>query len=341
MKIPVFFLRLCLFGSFFAVLMSLTAAVLETNTEPAQAGAPAAAPAPVVIPELDELRDQLRTMQRSNEEMQRSSAQASEKWTQMVQQNTALSNVLTGLQQTLQTQKERELELAKQSNSLYLKVIIGAAGAVFLVFLFSYWFQLRCLNRVMELSHSLPVPVPHEPALLEQENPATSKLLAAMKLLEHRLEQLETPGSSRTALHSNGQHAEVTSAHLSTPLLNPEPVEASSASNVSLLLAKGQTLLDAERLQEALSCFQEIINLDPDHAEAHLKKGVALERMNRLDLALSAYEEALRLNPRRTVANVYKARVLAALHRYDEALSVYDSALGKKSPKGETPIFVS
>ena len=326
------------------MVIGLTAAVLETNTEPSQA-APAAvvspAPAPIVIPELDELREQLRAMQRSNEEMQRSSAQASEKWSEMVDQNTTLSNVLTGLQQTLDTQRERELELAKQSNSLYLKVIIGAAVAVFLVFLFSYWFQLRCLNRVMELSHSLPAPVPHEPVLLQQENPATSKLLAAMKLLEHRLEQLETPTSHRATLHSNGEHAEVTSAHVSTPLLHAESIEAPPASNVALLLAKGQTLLDAERLQEALACFQEIISIEPGNAEAHLKKGIALERMNRLDLALSAYEEALRLNPKRTVANVHKARVLAALHRYDEALSVYDSALGKKSPKGETPIFVS
>ena len=102
-----------------------------------------------------------------------------------------------------------------------------------------------------------------------------------------------------------------------------------------------QRLLEAERLQEALVCFQEILNVEPGNAEAHLKKGVVLERMNRLDLALSSYEEVLRLNPKRTLANVYKARVLAALHRYDEALSVYDSALGKKSPKGETPIFVS
>ena len=326
------------------MVLALSAAVLETNTEPAHAAAiPAdsAAPAQIVIPELDGLREQLRVMQRSNEEMQRSSARASEKWAEMLEQNTALSNVLTGLQQTLVTQKERELELAKQSNSLYLKVIIGAAAAVFLVFLFSYWFQLRCLNRVMEMSHSLPAPVPHEPALLPQENPATSKLLAAMKLLEQRLEQLETPSNHRPSLHSNGDHAEVTSAHVSTPLLHSEPIETNPASNVSLLLAKGQTLLEAERLQEALVCFQEILNVEPGNAEAHLKKGVVLERMNRLDLALSSYEEALRLNPKRTLANVYKARVLAALHRYDEALSVYDSALGKKSPKGETPIFVS
>ena len=129
MKNPAFLFRLCLM-SFCLVMVS--AAVIETNVEPAQAVVPAVAapPVEVVIPELNELREQLRTMQRSNEEMQRSSEQASQKWEAVVQQNSALSNVLTGLQQTLVAQKEHQLELGKQSNALTLKVISGAAVAV-------------------------------------------------------------------------------------------------------------------------------------------------------------------------------------------------------------------
>ena len=142
------------------------------------------------------------------------------------------------------------------------------------------------------------------------------------------MEQLETPG------HANGNFGES-----NVTMLNGG--EAAPSSSMSLLLAKGQVLLDTERLQEAVACFQEAITVDPGNAEAHLKKGIALERMNRLEPALAAYEEALRLNPKRAVANVYKARVLAALHRYDEAISVYDSALGRNSGKVETPIFAS
>lgn len=337
MKNPAFLFRLCLM-SFCLVMVS--AAVIETNVEPAQAVVPAVAapPVEVVIPELNELREQLRTMQRSNEEMQRSSEQASQKWEAVVQQNSALSNVLTGLQQTLVAQKEHQLELGKQSNALTLKVISGAAVAVFLVLLFSYWFQLRCLNRVMEVTHSMPALAGHEPALLEQENPATSKLLAAMKLLEQRLEHLEEPAGANG--RANGTYHEATATYTPT-LLNSGTVESGRASNISLLMAKGQVLLDTERLQEAVNCFQEALAADPANAEGHLKKGIALERLNRLEQALSAYEEALRLNPKRTIANVYKARVLAALHRYDEAISVYDSALGRNPSNGETPIFVS
>ena len=311
--------------------------VLPPGTTVTQVGAQpvapqVAAPTDVVLPELNNLRNQLRMMERSNEEMQKTSAEAAAKFDTVMQQNAALSNVLSGLQQTLVTQRDREAELARQNSSLVFKVIAGAAVAIFLVFLFSYWFQLRCLNRVMEFSKTMPaLQGAYEPALLEQHNSTNSKLLSAMKMLEHRLEQLEAPGNVSTTANS---------ANVPT-LLESGAIEPAPSSSMSLLMAKGQVLLDTERLQEAVACFQEAITVDPNNAEAHLKKGIALERMNRLEPALAAYEEALRLNPKRTVANVYKARVLAALHRYDEAISVYDSALGRNTAKVETPIFAS
>src|SRR5689334_18950818 len=103
MRIPALLLRFtALFG-----LCSLVSAAGQNPDQTLSAGAPpsaeisAPAPVQVVIPELDQLRNQLRMMERSNEEMQRSSAEAAQKFDAMAQQNSALSNVLTGLQQTL------------------------------------------------------------------------------------------------------------------------------------------------------------------------------------------------------------------------------------------------
>ncbi len=294
------------------------------------------APAPTDFStELTELRQQLGTIQRSSKEV-------AEKWDSVVQQNTSLSNVLTGLQQTLVAQREKEIELSRQSHAFTLELIAGAGGAIFLVFLLSYWFQLRALNRVMEISNLLPAP--RTPALLEAGGAQTSSLLSAIKVLETRIHDLEIP--SRTAsnghneeLNGNGHHSLAPSGNL----LNLGSFEStrSNPTSLSLLLAKGQMLLDMDRLQDALGCMQEALLLDPHNAEAFLKKGIALERMNRLEPALEAYEEALRLNPKRAIAHASKARVLAALQRYDEAISVYDSALGKNGPKSSTPIFAS
>lgn len=329
MKIPALFLRVSVLCG---LCVMISAAVLESTTISAPTNGAGPVQVQVVIPELDQLRNQLQMMERSNEEMQKSSEATAEKIQTMAQQNQSLSNVLTGLQQTLITQREREVELTKASSAFNYKVIAGAAAVIFVVFLASYWFQLHCLNRVMEYGKTVPALHAHEPHLLAQENPATSKLLSAVKMLEHRLDQIEHPGP-------NG-HA--TGGFIEPGIVAAEGSEPATSSSMSLLLAKGQVLLDTERLQEAVACFQEAITVDPENSEAHLKKGIALERMNRLEPALAAYEEALRLNPKRTVANVYKARVLAALHRYDEAISTYDSALGRNpQSKVETPIFAS
>jgi tetratricopeptide (TPR) repeat protein len=306
---------------------TFTAVAAETNSDAA----------PAISAELTELRQKMGAIERSSREV-------AEKWDAVVQQNTTLSNVLTGLQQTLNSQKEKEIELSNQAHSFTLKVIAAAGVAIFMVFLLSYWFQLRALNRVMEISNILPAPR-HAPALLDAGNAQTSSLLSALKVLETRIQQLEIPSQNDAMPSANGHSAEAAGSNPanSSNLLSSGSFEAapSAPSSVALLVAKGQTLLDMDRLSDALACFQDAVMLDASNAEAHLKKGIALERLNRLEAALNAYEEAVQLNPKRAIAHASKARVLAALHRYDEAISVYDSALGKNGPKPSSPIFVS
>jgi tetratricopeptide (TPR) repeat protein len=262
------------------LLKSLSAVGAETNTVTLVPVVPAE-----VSNDLAELRQKMGAIERSSKEV-------AEKWDSVVQQNATLSNVLTGLQQTIVNQREKEVEMSKQSHSFTLKVIAGAATAVFLVFLLSYWFQLRALNRVMEVSNMLPPP--RNPALLEAGNPnQASSLLSAIKVLETRIQHLEIPGRQG----ANGQSDDLNGTHTTASsgnLLNLGSFESTpSPTSLSLLLAKGQTLLDMDRLQDALGCFQEALIIDPNNAEAYLKKGIALERLNRLEPALDAYEEAV------------------------------------------------
>ena len=314
---------------------------LHSDEPTGDTNAPATAPATslvttqvVTVPGMDELWSQLEAAKRANEA-------ASERWTTLVDQNNSLSNVLTGLESTLVTQKQRETQIANEARSFNFKVMLAAAMLVVVILLGSYWFQFRCMNRVMEISrqlNALPAPGNLPPPMLEWQREREGKLLEAVKLLENRIQHLETPGRPSTEmkeLKTNGTSTENGhSSDTSVKLIDVGPAEpAPAASKVSLLLAKGEILLDMERWQEALTCFQDVLTVEPKNAEAHLKKGIALERLNRLELSLESYEEAVRLNPTRAFAYVYKARVLSALHRYDEALSVYDSALGKNSSK--------
>ncbi|HUS37165.1 MAG TPA: tetratricopeptide repeat protein [Verrucomicrobiae bacterium] len=289
----------------------------------------------VNIAEVDRLMARVESLQRDNEN-------ATENWTAAAAQNAALSNVLTGLQQSLDNQRKREIELTEEARAFNARVMLGAGGAIFLVFLASYWFQLRCLNRIMEVTHghAHELPAPYAPALLEAAQARESKLLDAVKLLEDRIRHLETPASltnGNGASHENG-HAPAYNDVIEATVASPTSPEAPIATKVSVLLAKGEVLLETERFQDAVNAFNEALAYEPNNAEVHLKKGIALERSNKLELALSCYNDALRINPKRSFAYVHKARVLAALHRYDEALSVYDLALGKpeKPANGET-----
>lgn len=274
---------------------------------------------------------------------------ANEQLEALVQQTAALSNALTSLQETIVKQKERELELGKESSALNLKILeMGKqsnslnkgviAGAVLLIGLLiglSYWFQLRCFNQMAELSRSIPAIQSRGLAFLENQNPSTTKLLEAIHLLEHRIEQLQE-GSRAELKEISHEIAE----QIKPAVISAAGAETQAKSNLSVseLLEKGQMLLDADSFSEAAARFTEVLAIDPSNVEAHLKKGIALERMNRLEPALSCYEEVLRLNPQRTIASVYKSRVLAALHRYDEALSVYDTASGKTKSGKESSV---
>src|SRR5204863_2284469 len=139
------------------------------------------------------------------------------------------------------------------------------------------------------------------------------KLLEAIHLLEHRIEQLQE--GSRSALKAP---LEAPLPQVGAPTahgVSPDAPGTSVASGVSQLVDRGQMLLDKECFPEAVTCFSDALSVDPSNVEAHLKKGIALERMNRLEAALSCYDEVLRLKPQRTIASVYKSRVLTALHR--------------------------
>lgn len=329
---PLILLGLLLTATFVQPQLPAAGQSTETNSTPA-------APTLVDISELQSLREKLDSIQHANEV-------ANSKWTSLAEQNAELTKALNGLQETLVDQREalaaqrkRETDLTQEARSLNIKVMLGAAAGMFLVFLASYWFQLRCLNRVMELSRTAnALPPGYQPPLLEAPGAVESKLLEVIKTLENRIQLLEAPARAQV-VHTNGHGTENGENGHGAPnglkTIDIEPAEAPApASKASLLLAKGEILLDMDRYQEAATSFQEAVALEPNNAEAHLKKGIALERMNKLENSLSAYDEAIRLNPGRAFAYVYKARVLAALHRHDEALSVYDAALGKNSQKG-------
>jgi tetratricopeptide (TPR) repeat protein len=103
---------------------------------------------------------------------------------------------------------------------------------------------------------------------------------------------------------------------------------------VAGLLAEGQALVVANELDKALKCYDTILTLHPDHAEAFVKMGSVLEKLGRNDEAFASYDCAIAVDDSMTMAYLQKGGLCNRLARYEEATRCYEKALVKqeKSP---------
>jgi tetratricopeptide (TPR) repeat protein len=244
--------------------------------------------------------------------------------------------------QRTQAERERErLEMERNYRTL-LWVVGGLAAAGLLVVLVSPWLQLRAINRLHDSALAraqLPAPKPTgllaqgmEPGPAEQVvNSSNQRLLSMVDRIERRINALEQSAAPPVA---SGPVS-------STTNLVAETDAARRASDqsawVGVLLAKAQGLLKANKAQEALNCLEEILKLDPNHAEAWVKKGSALERLRQDEGAVRCYDRAIELNSALTLAYLLKGGVCNRLKRFDEAVTCYEEALkveeaGRRNP---------
>ncbi|MEW6619494.1 MAG: serine/threonine-protein kinase [bacterium] len=93
------------------------------------------------------------------------------------------------------------------------------------------------------------------------------------------------------------------------------------------LYNKGAALLNLGRLQEAVSCFDKALKINPRDAEVWYNKGFALGNLGRHQEAISCYDEALAINPRYAEAWGNKGNVLRRLGKHQEAISYFDEIL--------------
>src|SRR5262249_22156645 len=75
-----------------------------------------------------------------------------------------------------------------------------------------------------------------------------------------------------------------------------DQVIANNGDRVQVLLGKGQSMLNLDKPEEALGCFEQVLGLEPENAEALVKKGIALERMQMLNEAIECYDRAISAN---------------------------------------------
>jgi len=236
-------------------------------------------------------------------------------------QAAAITQKLNDIQTALEAERQRRLEEARRSANTLLWVASTFGGVGLLAMAFTALFQYRAMNRMAELSTGHPqllagaahALLPADTAGLPGKTVEVSnqRLLAVIDRLERRVFELE-----HTAVKPVSAAATVV----------PEDAGGQSA-HIVALLGKGQSLLNADKPDEALACYDEILALDANHSEALVKKGAALERLKQDDEALRCYDRAIAADGSLTIAYLYKGGVYNRLERYNEALECYEQAL--------------
>ena len=237
---------------------------------------------------------------------------------------------LQGIEQALAQQRAQELAAMQTSNKVML-IVAGAFAALgVLAMLFMAYFQWRTINRLAEISAALPlahalVPGPSLAALAAgPAQHSNQRLLGALEQLEKRIHELEhaTQPPPHDAAAPNPQPNPA-----ATPADSDASAAAPPAARITLLLGKGQSLLNLDQAADALACFDQVLALDPNHPEALVKKGAALERLRKLDEAIACYDQAIAADGSFTVAYLYKGGLFNRLERFGEALECYEQAL--------------
>jgi tetratricopeptide (TPR) repeat protein len=235
---------------------------------------------------------------------------------------------LQTLERTLSAQRGRELEQLAGANRLML-IIGGACAAVgFLAMLLTAYFQWRAVGRLTEFSvlsqasftlgrGALPAPGGDSGSGVADQ--ASARLFGTLDRLEKRILELEHSAHlplEEAPVHTTTETATTSAASLASP-----------NDRLNVLTAKGQSLLSLDKIEEAVACFDEILTLDPKHAETLVKKGEALERLRRADEAVRCYDAAINADASLTIAYLHKGGLFNRMERYEEALKCYEQAL--------------
>lgn len=90
---------------------------------------------------------------------------------------------------------------------------------------------------------------------------------------------------------------------------------------------KGNGLYKEERYEDAIYCYDQVIEFDPKNAVVWNNKGLSFDKLGRRDESIQCYKKALKINPQNVHAWCNFGISFDALHQYEKAFYCFDKAL--------------
>ena len=127
-------------------------------------------------------------------------------------------------------------------------------------------------------------------------------------------------------------------------VLNIKPDHASAATHKKSLLErldsydKGMSLLKMGLLTDAITCFNQVLDVNSKHLSALYNKGVALESLSKFEESLKCYQSIIQQDPQYEDAALQAGKILSSLERHEEAIKIYDIGL-KSNPNDVSTLY--
>lgn len=104
--------------------------------------------------------------------------------------------------------------------------------------------------------------------------------------------------------------------------------DLASDQRLQLLFYQGWQRLQAGQIEAAIATYDQILQLCPDHPQAHYRRGMALAEMGQYRAAIATYDRAIQVSPQPR-ADLWCGKGHAQRHQdhYRQALASYDQAL--------------
>lgn len=90
---------------------------------------------------------------------------------------------------------------------------------------------------------------------------------------------------------------------------------------------EGLSLYDQGKLQQAITKFENALEIDPNYKEAWVYKGLALDDLERYSEALICYDKAIALDPNYIVPWYNKGIILGNQGNYEGAITCFDKII--------------